>query len=183
MKFDLKKKTAAATIAAVMCFGTALPAFADSVNQDSEGTLSTTITFDYKDAPVQNDPTYTVTIPEAIVLTENGTPLTIAAENVANLNGQKISVTIAGTDKYRDQMLIEGKTADGKSASMRYQMIKEDGTVIETTPANVNGTELASFTEDGTATLTVKPVLSGSSSIKKDVVYTGSITYGIELVD
>ena len=169
-----KKHVAAAVLALALSVGAfAAPAAAASFNQDSGTALSTAITFDYK-----NDPTYTVVIPETITLTKEGAPLVISAEDVAYLDGKKVSVTIAGTDKFRDQMVLEGKTATGSNASMRYQIIKPDGTVVETTPDNVNGTELASFTENGSVTLTVKPVLTGSSSIKKDVVYTATIIYG-----
>ena len=170
-----KKHVAAAVLALALSVGAfAAPAAAASFNQDSDTALSTAITFDYK-----NDPTYTVVIPETITLTKEGAPLVISAEDVAYLDGKKVSVTIAGTDKFRDQMVL----ATGSNASMRYQIIKPDGTVVETTPDNVNGTELASFTENGSVTLTVKPVLTGSSSIKKDVVYTGTIIYGIALAD
>lgn len=185
MKRISKQVTAAVALA--LCLGvTAAPALAADVDQDTAGDgLSTAITFDYKDAPIQNDPTYTVVIPETITLTEEGAPLTISAENVANLDGRKISVTIAGTDQYRNQMTIQGKTASGSGAVMRYQLIKADGTVIETTGTKdqVNGVELAAFTENGSETLTMKPVLTGSSAIKKDVVYTGTINYGIALAD
>lgn len=172
------KRAAAIALTLSLCIGAAvLPVSANSVDQDSEAGLSTAITFEYK-----NDPTYTVVIPESITLTKDGTDMTLSAEDVANLDNQKVSVTIAGTDKFRDQMLIDGKTADGKNASMRYQFVAADGTVYETKPDNINGTELAAFTENGAVTYTVKPVLSGSSSIKKGVVYTGTIEYGIELV-
>lgn len=172
------KRAAAIALTLSLCIGAAvLPVSANSVNQDSEAGLSTAITFEYK-----NDPTYTVVIPESITLTKNGADMTISAEDVANLDNQKISVTIAGTDKFRDQMLIEGKTESGKNALMRYQFVAADGTVYETTGGDINGTELAAFTENGTVTYTVKPVLSGSSSIKTDVVYSGTIEYGIELV-
>lgn len=44
--------------------------------------------------------------------------------------------------------------------------------------------ELASFTEDGSVSLRVKPVIGTiSSSEIKGVTYTGSMTYGIALVD
>lgn len=146
---------------------------------DETEALSTEFTFEYK-----NDPTYSITIPSTVVMTKEGVQMDIVATDVAYLDNQKISVTIADTDKYRNQMIIEGKTEDGKNASMRYQLVKADGTVIETTGGKnqVNGVELASFTENGTATLTVLPVISNSSSVKKGVTYTGSMTYGIELV-
>ena len=152
---------------------------AATADQDSTDAIGTEFTFEY-----ENDPTYTVTIPSAVVMTKDGVQMDIVAENVANLDNQKVSVTIAGTDKYRNQMLLEGKTEDGKNASIRYQFEKADGTIIETTGGKnqVNGVELAAFTEDGTVSLTVRPVISYSSSIKKGVTYTGSMTYGIELV-
>ena len=120
----------------------AINASAESVDQTSTEGLTTEFSFEYK-----NDPTYTVTIPSSVVMTKDGVQLDIVAEDVENLDNQKVSVTIVGTDKYRNQMLIEGKTADGKNASMRYQLIKADGTVIETTGGKdqVNGVELAAL--------------------------------------
>ena len=157
------------------------PALAGSVDQSTAADgLGTEFTFELK-----NDPTYTVTIPSAVTLTKEGTQVDIVAENVANLDNQKVSVTIAGTDQYRNQMLLEGKTEAGANASLRYQFVMEDGSIIETTGGKnqVNGVELASFTENGTVSFTVRPVLTGSSSIKKGVTYTGSMTYGIELTE
>ena len=126
-----------------------------------------------------------MTIPSAVTLTKDGAPMEIQAENVANLDNQRISVTIAGTDKFRNQMLLEGKSDEGRNASIRYQFVLSDGSIVETTGGKdqVNGVELASFTQDGTETLTVRPVFSYSSSELKGVTYTGSITYGIALVD
>lgn len=175
----MKKLTAlllsAVTVISVGAMGVSAAAF----DQDSTDSIGTEFTFEYK-----NDPTYTVTIPSAVVMTKDGVQMDIVAEDVANLDNQKVSVTIAGTDKYRNQMVLEGKTEDGKAASIRYQFEKADGTIIETTGGKdqVNGVELASFTEDGTSSLTVRPVISYSSSIKKGVTYTGNMTYGIELV-
>lgn len=174
----MKKVTALALTALTVLSMGSLDVSAASADQDSTEALNTEFTFEYK-----NDPTYTVTIPSSVVMTKEGTQMDIVAD-VENLDNQKVSVTIAGTDKYRNQMLMEGKTEDGKNASIRYQFVLADGTVIETTGGKnqVNGVELAAFTEDGTVSMTVKPVISGSSSIKKGVTYTGSMTYGIELV-
>ena len=82
-------------------------------------------------------------------------------------------------------ILLFAKSEDGKNASIRYQFITEDGTVIETTGKKneVVGIELASFTENGSVSLTVIPVLAASSATIKGVTYTGSMTYGIGLVD
>lgn len=162
-------------LASVMSLG-AMSVSAASVDQSSTESLGTEFTFEYK-----NDPTYTVTIPSSIVITKDGTQMDIVTEDVANLDNQKISVTIAGTDQYRNQMVLKGNTTSGPGTSMRYQFVKADGTVIETTGAKdeVVGVELASFTEDGTASLSVIPVIV---NLKKGVTYTGSMTYGIELV-
>lgn len=164
-------------LAALALAVTSLAAFSLNANAAE---ASTQFTFELK-----NDPTYTVTIPAEVTLTKTGTEVSITAENVANLeDNQKISVTIAGTDAYRNQMVLSGKTDSGSNASVRYQFVKKDGTVIETTGEKdqVNGVEIASFTDNGTETLTVLPILNGSSSIKYDVIYTGSMTYGIELI-
>ena len=136
---------------------------------------------------LKNDPTYTITIPAAVTMTREGTKVDVIAENVANLDGQRISVTIAGTDAYRNQMVMSGVNAKGMRKSLRYSITTASGERIETfgEGKDILGKELASFTEDGTVSFTVAPVISaleeGSSSYK-GVTYTGSMTYGIELV-
>ena len=58
------KKTIASLLAASLCLTLlAAPVSAATYDQDSTETPSTAITFDYK-----NDPTYTVTIPDAVTL-------------------------------------------------------------------------------------------------------------------
>lgn len=174
------KKFVATLLVSALCVSAGATSFAATADQDSAENLGTAFTFELK-----NDPTYTVSIPEAVTMTKNGAQVDIVAEDVANLDNQKVSVTIAGTDKFRNQMVLEGKTETGSNASLRYQFVMADGTVIETTGQKdqVNGVELASFTGDGVSSFSVVPVLTGSSSIKKGVTYTGSMTYGIELVD
>lgn len=173
------KKALLAIPAIALCAAmSATPVFAATATQDTAEGSSTAFTFEY-----QNDPTYTITIPDAVSMDADGTQVNITAENVANLGDKKISVTIAGTDQYRNQMVMTGKTEDGMNVSMRYQFVLADGSVIETTGGKdqANGVELASFTEDGTGSYTVKPVLA--FNVEKGVTYTGSLTYGIELVD
>ena len=101
------------------------------------------------------------------------------------IDGKKVSVTIAGTDYYRNQMVLEGNTTSGPRASIRYQIVKSDDTVIETTGGKdqVNGVEVASFTEDGTSTFKMKPVLAVTSSARKGVQYSGSIKFAVELAE
>ena len=165
------KKLISTVVATAMCLGFSMPLAAGTINQDSADTLGTDFT-----CTVENNPTYTVTIPSAVTISQNGTVVDITAENVANLGDQEISVTIGGTDYFRNQLVLEGEKV------LRYQIIKSDGTAIETTGTDTaTGTELAAFTEDGTVNYTVKPVIAASTS--KGVTYTGSMTYGISLVD
>lgn len=159
----------------------ATSAMAASIDEAGTTELSTAFTFEYT-----NDPTYTVTIPSAITMTKEGTEVEIVAENVENLGGKKVSVTIAGTDKYRNQMLLEGTSDTGRAATLRYQIVLDDGSVIETTGGKdqVNGVELVSFTENGTESFVVRPVIDTiSSSAIKGVTYTGSMTYGIAIAE
>lgn len=174
------KKLISIIAALAMCTTAAVSASAATIDQTTDTSADTTFTFEYK-----YDPTYTVTIPSEVQLTAEGTPVEIKAENVDHLDGKKVSVTIAGTDYYRNQMVLSGKTESGSQASMRYQFIMPDESVIETTGGKdqVNGVEVASFTEDGSTSFTVKPVLNGSSSIKKGVTYTGTMTYAVALAD
>ena len=174
----MKKKILSLAFAVTLCATATVgaPAYAAAADQNSTEPLGTEFTFKMK-----NDPTYTITIPEAIAMDEDGTPVDIKAENVANLDGKKISVTLAGTDYFRNQMVLEGEVESGPRTSIRYQFVLADNTVLETTGKDTaTGTELVSFTEDGTASYTVRPVLS---TAKKGITYRGSVTYGIELKD
>lgn len=136
---------------------------------------STTFTYE-----LRNEPTYTVSVPETVDMTNEGSEFAIAVSDVQNLaEDERISVTIAGTQAFRDQLLMDNIT-DGKGM-IRYQIITPDGRLLETTGSNINGTEIVSFTEEGSKTCTVKPVLSASSSTTLGR-YTGTLTYGIEVV-
>ncbi|MGN0661393.1 MAG: hypothetical protein ACI4JX_06695 [Oscillospiraceae bacterium] len=174
------KKITTIITALCLCSCAATSAFAAVADQSSTDALATDFTFTLK-----NDPVYTVTIPSEVTLEKEGTEVEIKAENVNYLDNQRISVTIAGTDKYRNQMLLEGKSETGKNASLRYQFVFDDGRIIETTGGKnqVNGVELASFTEDGSVKYKVVPVIAASSATIKGVTYTGNMTYSIALTD
>lgn len=134
----------------------------------------------------QNDPTYTVSIPSSLSLTDEGTPLTITASDVAYLNGKKVSVTIAGTNYYRNQLVLSAKTSKPTyTDTIRYQLIGPSNNVIETTGQDTaTGTELASFTDNGTVTYTAKPVIGiKGQNLEPGVNYTGTMTFGIGLVE
>lgn len=128
---------------------------------------------------IKNDPTYTVEIPAKINIAKEGSDMTIKASNVNYLDDQKVSVSIAGTSYFRNQMVL---TNAETRAVMRYQIVKPDGTVIETTGEKdqANGTEVAAFTKDGEVTNKVLPVELPSSTTGN---YSGTITFDIGLVD
>lgn len=133
----------------------------------------------------ENTPSFNVTIPAALSLSKEGTALDITASDVADLGSKRISVTIAGTDYYRNQMVLSGVTsAPSFSKTVRYQLIAADGTIYETTGTDtMSGTELASFTDNGTTTYTAKPVTEGAVNIENGVDYTGTLEFGISLTD
>ena len=84
------KKTITCALTALMAVSSlSLPVYA----QDA----STEFSFVKK-----NNPTYTVSIPSSLALSEEGTPMTIEAKDVAYLDGKKVSVTVAGTNYYRN---------------------------------------------------------------------------------
>ena len=88
----------------------------------------------YKRQVQKNEPTYTVSIPSALALSKEGTALNIEAKDVADLDGKKVTVTIAGTDYYRNQLVLQAKTSKPTyTGTIRYQLIAADGNTIETT--------------------------------------------------
>ena len=136
------------------------------------------------------DPTYTVTIPATVNMGNDGTTVDVTASDVENLaDGQKISVTIAGTNYYRNQLVLEADRdlVDVNHArTLRYQIISEDGEVIETTGQDTaTGSEVVSFTGNETKQYQIKPVIvdANKDRLVTGVPYTGSITFGIELAD
>ena len=166
----MKKKILAAFLAAVSCMAMSVTAMAAESTQEISAVLTA-------------DPTYTVTIPATVNMGNDGTTVDVTAEDVKNLpEGKKISVTIAGTDKYRDQMVVEADTSP--RTSLRYQIISETGETIETNAATGAvgvGKEVVSFVENGTKQYQIKPVINGRYEYGVD--YTGSIIFGIEVVE
>lgn len=174
----MKKFLSIAAVLAMITV-TAISVSAAEVTPQTEENASTSFSYEYK-----FDPSYTVTIPSQVTLTTEGTPVEIKAENIANLDGKKVSVTIAGTDYFRNQMVLQGESDKAAKPTLRYQFIMPDESVVETTGGKdqVNGVELASFTEDGSTTFTVKPVLNNPST-PKGVKYSGTMTYAVALTD
>ena len=163
-----KSRVLLAVALATMAFPTGVMA------AEAEQQLSITLTA---------EPEYSVTIPASVAMGNEGTYVDVTASDVKNLpEGKKISVTISGTDKYNDQMLVEAKTTP--RTSLRYQIISEDGELIETnasTGAVGVGKEVVSFTGNETKQYQIKPVIAGR--YEYDVEYTGCIMFGIEVTD
>ena len=168
----MKKRIIALSMIAAM--SAALPGTALAAETSQEQQISVTLTA---------EPEYTVTIPASVSMGNEGTYVDVTADEITNLpEGKKISVTIAGTDKYNDQMVVEAQTSP--RTSLRYQIISDDGELIETnasTGAAGVGKEVVSFTGNGTKQYQIKPVISGR--YEYGVAYTGSITFGIEVAD
>lgn len=171
----MKKLTTGVLTALLMISGVSLPAYAlDETSAQTE--------FSYIQ---KNEPTYTVSIPSSLALSKEGSPLTIEATDVAYLDGKKVSVTITGTDYYRNQLVLHAKTSKPTySDTIRYQLIRADNQIIETTGQDTaTGTELASFTDKGTVTYTVKPVLHSKLNLEPGIKYTGTMNFGIGLTE
>lgn len=165
----MKKRFIAAVLAAVTCL--AFPMVSMAAEESSQD-ITVVLTA---------EPEYTITIPESVSMGNEGTMVDVVASDVKNIpDGKKISVTIAGTNAYKNQMVLEAATSP--KTSIRYQIISESGELIETnasTGAVGVGKEVVSFTENGTKQYEIKPVIAGR--FEYGVEYTGSITFGIEL--
>ena len=169
----MKKKVFAVLLAAISCLAVPVTAIAEEAEQAITVNLTA-------------DPTYTVTIPSSVSMDQNGTAVDVVAEDVENLQeGQKISVTIAGTSYYRNQLVVEADREDvsaGKVRQLRYQIISDDGELIETTGQDTAvGKEVVSFSGNETRQYQIKPL--STEFLERGVDYKGSITFGIAVVD
>ena len=172
----MKKAASFMAVAAAMTALAAVPALAEEME-------STATEFSYVQ---ENEPSYTVTIPGSLALSKEGSNLDITATDVADLGDKRVAVTISGTDYFRNQLVLQAKTSNSSYTSvLRYQLIGVDGTVIETTGQDtVSGTEIASFTENGSVSYTAKPVLgTKGQNLEPGVSYTGTMTFGIALTE
>lgn len=169
------KKIAALSAAAMMCLS--MSAFAASTTEPIKD-RSTTFTYEHK-----NEPTYTVTVPAAVALTDEGTKMDFVASNVKYLDGKKISVKVESTDAYKEQMVLKCRENNG---TMRYQLVLEDDSIVETNAGQgivAVGKELVSFTKNGTKTITARPADNSGSSSYKVGSYSGIMNYSISLED
>ncbi len=175
----MNKKALATFLAAVSCIAAPVTALA------AEGSSTQEIS-----AVLSMEPTYTVTIPATVNMGNDGTSVDVTASEVENLqDSQKISVTIAGTSYYRNQLVLEADKdlVDVNHArTLRYQIINEAGEIIETTGQDTAvGSEVVSFTGNETKQYQIKPVIvdENRDRLVAGVPYTGSITFGITLAE
>lgn len=175
----MNKKALATFLAAVSCIAAPVTALA------AEGSSTQEIS-----AVLSMEPTYTVTIPATVNMGNDGTSVDVTASEVENLqDSQKISVTIAGTSYYRNQLVLEADKdlVDVNHArTLRYQIINEAGETIETTGQDTAvGSEVVSFTGNETKQYQIKPVIvdENRDRLVAGVPYTGSITFGITLAE
>lgn len=168
----MKKGHFFAVLAAVCCMVMPMTVMA-AEDTASQQEISVTLTA---------EPEYTVTIPSSVTMGNDGTTVNVTAENVKNLpEGKRISVSIVGTSGYKNQMVLEAQTSP--RTSIRYQIISETGELIETnvsTGAVGVGKEVVSFSEAGTKQYEIRPVIAGR--YEYNVPYTGSITFGIQII-
>ena len=164
----MKKKVIAVFLAAVSCMAMSVTAMASESTQEISAVLTA-------------DPTYTVTIPATVNMGNDGTTVDVTASEVENL--------AEGTNYFRNQLVLEADRdlVDVNHArTLRYQIISEDGEVIETTGQDTaTGSEVVSFTGNETKQYQIKPVIvdANRDRLVAGVPYTGSITFGIELAD
>ena len=156
----MKKKILAAFLAAVSCMAMSVTAMAAESTQEISAVLTA-------------DPTYTVTIPATVNMGNDGTTVDVTASDVENLADGQLEA---------DRDLVDVNHA----RTLRYQIISEDGEVIETTGQDTaTGSEVVSFTGNETKQYQIKPVIvdANKDRLVTGVPYTGSITFGIELAD
>ena len=143
---------------------------------------------------VENDPEYTITVPETVELSAvENTQVPVTASNVKYIpEGKKISVTLERGSGVFGRLYLEGTNEEtGKDYTLTLNIKGTDGEFKMGALENqIKGMELASFTEDGTMNYELRPVnldypesTNDNLQVQKGVHYAASITYGIELAD
>ncbi|MCL1829159.1 MAG: hypothetical protein FWG32_06655 [Oscillospiraceae bacterium] len=179
------KKALAFVLILVMALGTSVTAFAAP---PTEGSIDLT----YVHTIPKNDPSFTVTIPSAVELSAEGTEAAFVVQDVENLDGKKISVTLAGTSQDNNHLAVK-HTSYLQFAY--YSITLPTGeTVVNDNPRLMGGTafagdepvsyigkELLSYTDFGRQVLTFTAI--PRASLYEGDTYRGSITFGISVVD
>lgn len=119
------------------------------------------------------EPTYTVTIPAEITLTDSDVTAEIKAEDVMLETGQTIDVTLADAANAVDDMQFTVMTEDGAAAN--YQ-IKKDGTALK-----LNDTA-AEFLFDGTTdSFSQELTFTAPTNVENAGEYTDTLTFNISI--
>ena len=182
----MKKKILTMMLAAASLLTAATPAFAANT-----GSAHTDFSL-----YVANDPVYTITAPETVSLnpTEH-TNVEITASDVKYIaDDKKISVKISKGSGIYGRLYLQGSEGDEMNGNSPYLMtLMVKGTSGEVKSGalqkQIKGLELASFTEDGTATYEIYPCSqdypngTGNLAIQKGVHYTGYMDYSVQYVD
>jgi hypothetical protein len=148
--------------------------FADTVVDNNDKPAPESAGLDVKYTYGIPAPTYTVTIPAGVTLSDSDAIETsIIAENVTNMdaNGKKIVVTLesASNDTDTDDTTFHALNGD----SVATYTITADTTAVKV------GDTVAEFTADGSSTLTFSEVTLPASPVVGD--YTETLTFGITL--
>lgn len=170
------KKITAAVMALTMVSALApMTAFADTVVDNKNNPAPKNASFDVSYTYTLPAPTYTVTIPAGVTLSDSeSVAKEITAESVTNMeaNGKKIVVTLdAATNDNDTDTTFHAKNGDSDATY----------TITAGTNAVKVGDTVAEFTANGSSALTFSKITLPASPVAGD--YTETLTFGIALAD
>ena len=150
-----------------------MSAFADTVVDDTNNPAPKTAGFDVKYTYTNPAPTYTVTIPAGVTLSDSeSVKKSIKAENVKNMeeNGKKIVVTLnAATNDNDTDTTFHAKNGESDATY----------TITAGTTAVKVGDTVAEFTDDGSVELAFSKITLPAKPVAGD--YTETLTFGISV--
>jgi len=162
-----KLTTIILAVALVMCLS--VPVFATDYNQDDPGG-DTTLNYVYKP-----DPIYTVTIPMTLNLNVGDNLLTLNVSGAEHLNSKTIRVTCEGTQHEDNDLVLEcADAAEGKK-TLNYGLYNAKGNLVGISAI------MADFSGNGSQDIKIEIGEGSLMSIEPFKLYTGTITFGIEL--
>lgn len=148
-----------------------MSAFADTVVDDTNNPAPKTAGFEVKYTYNNPAPTYTVTIPAGVTLSDSeSVKKSIKAENVKNMeeNGKKIVVTLnAATNDNDTDTTFHAKNGESDATY----------TITAGTTAVKVGDTVAEFTADGSVELAFSKITLPTKPVAGD--YTETLTFGI----
>ena len=171
-------KTTRRFISAVMAFAIVsalapMSAFADTVVDDTNNKAPKDAGFDVKYTYTPPAPTYTVTIPAGVTLSDSDSVnKSIKAESVTNMeeNGKKIVVTLKAADNDNDtDTTFHAKNGESDAT----YTITAGSTAVKV------GDTVAEFTADGSVELAFSKITLPAKPVAGD--YTETLTFGISM--